>query len=283
MSPKMKKFLALVGKIFKVKEKEVPENQDALGAYPLRMQISAIPERRYLRTARLLAVITFLNLAVLMVLAGTFAWRAVRQNVVITRMGRKQLFMMEPEYKVIRAAEREEARYRADELILEQAVQDYIKSRYNVYLDSAKQQKSSKYLMMYSNREKLEEFERHEKFLLLSVAKRKRVNREVHIYSIRQTPSGLWEALVDIFDMKPRDPYNPVCDCYDNTRECLKCKEELNLGRTRYRIYVRAGFWGSPSRDNPMGVGISNVYVIPQIVHPEEQFWNIPSILKPEL
>ena len=39
MSPKMQKILNTLAKIFKRKEKEVPENQDALGAYPLRMQI----------------------------------------------------------------------------------------------------------------------------------------------------------------------------------------------------------------------------------------------------
>ncbi|MBR6412662.1 MAG: hypothetical protein IKS41_05850 [Alphaproteobacteria bacterium] len=283
MSPKMKKFLNLVGKIFKVKEKEVPTNQDALGAYPLRMQISAIPERRYLRTARLLAVITFLNLGVLMVLAGVFSWRAVRQNIKLVRFGQQQLYMMDPEYKVIQSAETSVSKHYAEEFLMEQGVQDYIKSRYNVYLDGAKQQQSWKYVIMYSNKEKLTEFEEREKFVLTESARRKRVNHEVHIYSIRLTPGNLWEALVDVFEMKPRDPYNPVCDCYDNSRECLKCKEELNVGRSRYRMFVRASFGGNTSLNNPTGFLVENIYVIPQIVHPDEQFWNIPSILKPEL
>ena len=126
-------------------------------------------------------------------------------------------------------------------------------------------------------------FMKQEQYAILAPAKRKGVNREVHIYSLRQTPSGLWEALVDIFDMKPRDPYNPVCDCDDNSKECLGCKEELNLGRTRYRMYLRSNFYGPVSLDNPMGIRVDDVYVTPQIVHPKEIFWNIPPVLKPEL
>ena len=277
MSPKMKKFFQTIAKIFKVKEKEIPENQDALGAYPLRMQISAIPERRYLRTARLLAVITFLNLAVLIALSGYFVKYAVKQDVSLNRRGQQQLFMMDPEYKVIQSAERNEARHLALEFVMEQAIRDYIKSRYTVYLDKQKQEKSMKYVNLYMQGNKLDEFYKHEYFTLTEPAKRKGVNREVHIYSLRKTPTGLWEALVDIFDMQPRDPYNPVCECDNNSRECLACKEELNLGRTRYRMYVKAGFYAPKTLSNPMGISISDIYVTPQIVHPKEDFWNIPS------
>ena len=283
MSPKMQKILNTLAKIFKRKEKEVPENQDALGAYPLRMQISAIPERRYLRTARLLAILTFLNLAALIAMSGIFVDKAVHQDIRISNPRALNLYTMDPEYKVIQAAERSESRHAATDFVLEQAVRDYIKSRYTVYLDPKKQEASRKYLDLYMTGPELDEFYKREQYAISEPAKRKGTNREVHIYSIRQTPTGLWEALVDIFDMKPRDPYDPVCDCLDNSRECLACKEELNLGRTRYRMYVRAGFNGPQSRLNPMGIRVENIYVTPQIVHPEEGFWNIPSILKPEL
>ena len=283
MSPKMKNFLKTIARILQRKEKEIPENQDALGAYPLRMQISAIPERRYLRTARLLAVITFLNMAVLIALSGVFIHYAVNKDISLENKGYQTLYMMNPEYKIIQSAERTESGHKAIEFILEQAVRDYIKSRYTVFTDKQKQEKSWKYLNLYTQSEKLKKFYESDIFSLREPALRKGVNREVHIYSLRQTPTGLWEALVDVFDMKPRDPYNPVCDCLDNSQECIKCKEELNLGRTRYRMYVKTSLWGTTNLDNPLGIRVEDIYVTPQIIHPEEHFWGIPSVLKPEL
>jgi len=280
MSPKLQKFFKTLARILKRKEKEIPENQDALGAYPLRMQISAIPERRYLRTARLLAVLTFLNLAALIALSGYFVDNVLKLDVKVLN---SRLFMMNPEYKIIHPAEQEKARRLAHEFVMEQAIRDYIKSRYSVYLDPQKQNKSWKYVYLYSHPEKRKKFDEEEKYILMAPAKRNGVNREVHIYSLRQTPGGLWEALVDIFDMKPRDPYNPVCDCDDNSKECLGCKEKLKIDRTRYRMYLRSNFYGPVSLDNPMGIRVDDVYVTPQIVHPKEVFWNIPPVLKPEL
>ena len=283
MSPKIKKFFQIIAKIFKVKEKEIPENQDALGAYPLRMQISAIPERRYLRTARLLAVITFLNLAVLIAMSGYFVKFAVKQDVAIFNRRALNLYAMDPEYKVIQAAERSESGHLAIEFIMEQAIRDYIKSRYTVYLDNKKQEASLKYVDLYMHGDELKHFYEQDLFSIAEPAKRKGVNREVHIYSVRQTPTGLWEVLMDIFDMEPRNPYDPVCDCDDNSKECLQCKEELNRGRIRYRLYVRASFTAPQTLGNPMGIRVEKIFVTPQIVHPDEDFWNIPSVLKPEL
>ena len=286
MSPKIKKFFQKIGRLLQRKEKEVPNNQDALGAYPLKMQISAIPERRYLRAARLLAVFTFLNLAVLIALSGVFGYYAERRDVSVYNRRAVNLYTMDPEYKIIQATEYERSTHQSVEFVMEQAVKDYITSRFSVDLDPQKQNKNwgpGSYVQLYSHPEKWKKFDEEEKHALIAPAQRNGVNHEVHVYSVRQTPTGLWEALVDIFDMEPRDPYNPVCDCYDNTRECLKCKEELNKGRTRYRIYLRSGFFGVPNLKNPLGIRVEDIFVTPQIVHSEDQFWNIPPILKPEL
>jgi len=286
MSPKVKKVLEVLARIFKGKEKQIPENQDALGAYPLRMQISAIPERRYLRTARILAIFTFFNLAALMVLAGMFAYYAVRQDVLVANSKVINLYAMDPEHKVIKASEYSETSYPALGLIMEQGVRDYIKSRYSYYLDPQKQAQNwgpASPLSLYTDAEKLKMFHEREAFAWTSPARQKGVNKEVHIYSLEQTSTGLWEGLIDIFDMKPRDPYHPICDCYEDTRECIECKEKNNLGRARYRVYLRSGFFGMPNLYNPLGIGVAGSYLTPQIIHPEDQFWNIPPILKPEL
>ena len=286
MSPKMKKISQLLAFIFKTKEKQIPENQDALGAYPLRIQISAIPERRYLRTARILAIFTFLNLAVLMVLAGLFAYYAVRQDVVVANPRVINLYAMDPEHKVIKPGEYFGIAYPAMGLVMEQGVRNYIKSRYSYNLDPEKQQKNwgpTSPMTLYTDSETLKKFSQNEAFTWSSRSQKKGANREVHIYSLEQTSTGLWEGLIDVFYMKPRDPYNPVCDCDEDTRECIKCKEENNVGRERYRVYVRSGFFAAPHRLNPTGIAVAGIHLTPQIVHPNDQFWNIPPILKPEL
>ena len=286
MSPKMKKVLKFLGRIFKGKEKQIPENQDALGAYPLRMQISAIPERRYLRTARILAIFTFFNLGALMVLAGVFAYYAVRPDVLVANSRVVNLYAMDPEHKVIKASEYSQTAYPAMGLVMEQGVRDFIKARYGYYLDPQKQKGNwgpGSPVALYMDSEAYRKFNESGSYAWSSPAIQKKVNREVHIYSLEQTTTGLWDGLIDIFDMEPRDPYHPICDCYDDTPACFKCKEKHNKGRTRYRVYVRAGFWAAPNLLNPLGIGVAGSYLTPQIIHPDDQFWNIPSVLKPEL
>lgn len=57
------------------------EKTDVLEAYPERIQISAIPERRYLRTSRILAIVTFLNMGVMIALSGVFVYLASRLDI----------------------------------------------------------------------------------------------------------------------------------------------------------------------------------------------------------
>ena len=286
MSPKIKNFLQILKRIFKIKEKQVPENQDDLGAYPLRMQISAIPERRYLRTARLLAVLAFLNLAVLIGLAGWFAYNAVRIDVSIANRRAINLYAIDPENKIIRSSEANETSVTALSLIMEKAVRDYITARYSINLDPQKQDKNwgpQSVVALYTDPEKLKQFNENEVGALLASARRKGANKEVHIYSLRQIPSGLWEALIDVFDMPPRDLFDQICDCFDNSPDCLTCKTENNIGQQRFRVFVRAGFGGQVNLLNPMGIRVAGIHLIPQQIHPEDQYWNIPPLLKPTL
>ena len=42
---------------------ETPKDQDHLEVYPEKKQVSAFPERRYIKTNRFLAIIALINLA----------------------------------------------------------------------------------------------------------------------------------------------------------------------------------------------------------------------------
>ena len=54
--------------IFKYKEKESP---DVLGLYPERVHVTAMPERRYLWTSRILVIIASMSICINIMLAST--------------------------------------------------------------------------------------------------------------------------------------------------------------------------------------------------------------------
>ena len=286
LAPEVKKVLKKIIAFLKGKEVETPIDQDNLEAYPERMQISAIPERRYLRTARLLAILTFINLGVLMALAGVFAYYAVRLDVSVANRRVVNIYAIDPEHKVIKASEYGETVIPAMQLMMEKSVREFIIARNSYRLDAQEHRKNwgpGGIVDMYLHPEKYKDFKEEISYSIENDARRKNVNKEVHIYSLRQTPAGLWEGLIDVFDMPPYDPFNPLCQCMDNSQECLQCKEDHKKGKKRFKVYVESDFYGMPSLMNPLGVMVREIYMMPQIIHPEEKYWNIPSILKPEL
>ena len=286
LSPAMQKFIRKVNAFLKGKEVETPIDQDCLEAYPERMQISAIPERRYLRTARLLAILTFINIGVLIALGGVFAYYAVRIDVSVANNRAVNLYAIDPEHKVIKASEYSIKAVPAMQLMMEKAVREFIIARLSYRLNSPDNNKNwapGGVVSMYLHPEKYKTFSQEQSFAISNEAKKKNVNKEVHIYSLQQTPAGLWEGLVEVFDMPPYDPFNPLCQCMDNSKECLQCKEQHKKGKKRYRVYADANFSGHPSLMNPLGVQVNGFYIIPKIIHTEEKYWDIPSVLKPEL
>lgn len=287
---RMSEIPAIIKKLrsrFQKKSKEAVTNQDALGAYPLRMQISAIPERRYLRTARLLTILSFINMAVMMILAGVFAYNAVRLDVSIANSSMVNLYAIDPENKVLQAAEYDEIAVPAMTLAVEKAFRNYITDYFSVDLDPQKQVLHwgpASTVENYTNPKMLKDLKEKTLSHLLNYAQKRGLNQEAHVYSIRQTPGGAWEALLDVFEMKPRNPFNPICNCDDNSRECLTCKGKNNQGRRRYRVFIRGlPLYQEANIYNPLGIMIDIVSVLPQPIHPNETYWGIPPVLRPEL
>jgi hypothetical protein len=276
MAIQFSKFLSFL----KRKEKQIPTNQDALGAYPERIQISAIPERRYLRTTRVLAIFTFLNLAASLVLIGYCIYYAALSDVNINR----HIYTIDPVYKRVYAAEYDKQKVSARELILEEAVSDYIKARTEVNMDINLQKKNiatvKKFMPEDENILKAYQKEAND---LFNLARSKKVNKETYIYDIQKTPSGMWKAVIDVFDVQPESIFNPICSCKEVTRECIDCKIKNNRGRHRYWAFVRPYFMSVPSTlNNPFGIKIYDMYLLDKKIRPDD-YWDTPSILKPEL
>ena len=80
-----------------------------------------------------------------------------------------------------------------------------------------------------------------------------------------------------------------ICDCTDNSHDCLTCKEQNIIpgGRRRRKILLRANFQGEKTLRNPMGVMVYAYYpALVPVPKPEEDvstFWDLPPALRPVL
>ncbi len=267
------------------KAAESHETEDVLGAYPGKMQIAAIPERRYLKTSRLLAITTFINLGLLLALAGIFVYLVARLDVVVANQRVVNMYTMDPERQVIQASEYSTKAVPALQLMMEQAMRDYILNRHTVVWDANEQQyrwSGAGAVGQYSERNLYQNFIR-EAQLMFNDTRARHIVKDVHLYSLKLTGANIWEGIFDVFDMPVPDIFNPVCNCSDNTPDCLACKEKNALGHQRFRVYIRSNFNAPKSLLNPLGILVLNYDQLYIPIDPKEKFWNLPSVLRPEL
>ena len=115
----------------------------------------------------------------------------------------------------------------------------------------------------------------------------KRITRDVHIYSLYPVHGDLWSAYIETFDFPLDENLNKKCDCSDNSRECLNCKEKNTVLRQRKKILLRAGFFGEKTLQNPLGIVIYAYYPayvpVPKKGEKKETFWDLPPALRPTL
>ncbi len=258
------------------------ETEDVLGAYPERMQITAIPERRYLKTSRLLAITTFINLGVLIALSGIFVYFVARLDVVVANRRVVNMYAMDPERQVILASEYNTRTVSSMQLMMEQAVRDYIINRHTVVWDPNEQNylwSGAGAVAKYSNKDLYQSFMR-EAQLLFNDSRARRIVKDVHLYSLKLTSTNIWEGIFDVFDMPVPDIFNPICSCSDNTPDCISCKEQHSKGRQRFKVYVRSNFSAPKSLLNPLGIRVLNYDQLYVPIDPKEKFWGVPSILR---
>ena len=116
-----------------------------------------------------------------------------------------------------------------------------------------------------------------------------KVTRDVHIYSLYPTHGDFWSAYIETFDFKLDDELNKKCDFYDNSYECLECKEQNMIpdGRNRKKILLRVNFIAPKTLDNPLGIMVYAYYPayvpVPKDKKNAEKFWDLPPALRPRI
>lgn len=116
-----------------------PEEQaspDVLGRYPEHMQVKALPERRYVKTSRILAVLILINLGFLMAFGGIYMYLAERIDVSIASRRAVNLFYIDTEQKRLRPAEHTQRGVYAMQLMAESLLRQYIQDRHAITWDN---------------------------------------------------------------------------------------------------------------------------------------------------
>lgn len=262
------------------------KSPDVLGRYPEYMQVKSLPERRYLKTSRLLAVFILINLGLTLALAGVYIY--LNERIDVSIMSRKvvNLFYIDTEKKKLLPVEYPEKSIYASQLIAEGMLEKYIKERYTILADNDKMRRLWGYqgiVALLSAPKTVWPFFEATAKRELELARYKGYVRDVHLYELEYLYEDMWQAIFDVFDMPVPDTFNPLCgECSDNSVECISCKKQHAFDRKRYKAFIRIDFSNIKNIDNPLGVIIYSYQIVPMVVR-DDSFWDTPRVLKPEL
>lgn len=261
-------------------------SKDVLGRYPEYMQVRALPERRYIKTSRILAIIILINIGITLALGGIYVYLAERVDVSIATRKVVNLFYIDTEQKRLRPAEHTQKAVYAMQLMGESLLRDYINERHAIVWDNNTMNYrwgDSGIVAGYSDSKFVLPPFRSEAERNFADSRNNGFVRDVHLYELELINQNLWQGIFDVFDMPIPDSFNPLCACNDNSKACLDCKVENSSKRTRYKIFVRTDFTGAKTVANPLGFVIYSYQILPMPIHPGVSFWDTPRALKPEL
>ena len=274
---------------------------DELEAYPLRLNVAALPERRFFKMIRTLTVLVVLASALMICLAVFLNYQITHLNVTLLKNNRWQFYQIDPQEKKLHTLENAEIRLNPLVLMIESKLRDYLMWRNSTA--GSEQQISANFtsggrIYQFSSTKVFDRF--------ASVDKRNLpqrdtdIVREAHIYDLRLLYPRfpyLWMAYIEVFDMPATEDYVGVCLCSDNSKQCLDCKKQKSVNRERYKIWIRTTF-GRPQKCivqdqdpilkdqdaglclNPLGISVDeyNPTIVP--IHDDETYWNLPPALR---
>ena len=177
--------------------KENDTTNDDLGAYPHKVHVPAFPERRYLKTSRVLAVLSIISVCIAMMIASViFVMPSMVKN-------RPVPLFFSPTIRSFDYMERIEVHKGADEIIMETFIREYIDLKYTVIPDVEKMQETwgprRKFFWYSSN----PVFQRHTSVDMPRVISKIQTNgyrREVYFRWTRYLRPSRWSAEFDTYE-----------------------------------------------------------------------------------
>ncbi|MDR1693999.1 MAG: type IV secretion system protein [Lactobacillaceae bacterium] len=183
--------------IFKYREKQSP---DVLGRYPELVHVSAMPERRYLWTSRILIIIACVGICINMMLASTIYLMLPQRNVA------PQFFGINKYFSELERLEPDELNIPVTDLIIEQYVTEYILFRYLVssdYDELMTRWGRGGLVYWYSTPQVYQNFAENDVKFNIMMFRQNKLKRNVEIDWIRPTGRWLWQAQFKTLDYIP--------------------------------------------------------------------------------
>ncbi len=185
--------------LFRYKEKESP---DELGAFPVKVHVSAFPERRYLWASRFLVILTGLSICLNMILVLSIYLMVPSIKVHPT------FFNINRYFNQIEMVQPREIKYPVSDLITEQYLREYLYLRYTMTSDAEEvieRWRTGSKLYWYSTPNVYNEFQTVEMSNNIRQFK-EGMQRYIEIEWIRPILRGLWQAQFATYDIMPSKP-----------------------------------------------------------------------------
>ena len=265
---------------------DYPETpQDKLEAYPLRLNVSALPERRFFKMTRTLTVCVVLLASLLMCLGVFLNYQITHLDVTVKRGTSWQFYRIDPEAKLLQATESAAIKVDPMRLVVEEKLMDYLKIRNSTVwrMDTMDANFGPAGPIAQMSEPRVFVVFDQEARSMLAKTRGGSLIREVHIYTLKLIRNNLWMAIIETFDLPITDDAVSPCPCTDNSKVCLSCKIEKAKNRERRKIWMRTSFNRPKTPFNPLGVSVDRYTSTLLPIHPDAAYWDLPPDLQPEI
>ncbi len=265
---------------------DYPETpRDQLEAYPLRLNVSALPERRFFKMTRTLTVCVVL-LASLLICLGVFLnYQITHLDVTVKRGNTWQFYRIDPEAKQLKATESSVIKIDPLQLVVEEKLVDYLKIRNSTVWSMDVMDANfgpSGPIAQLSEPRVFVTFDQEARSMLAKTRGSSLI-RDTHIFALKLIRGNLWMAIIETFDLPITDDATSPCLCVDNSKECLSCKISKSKNRERKKIWMRTSFNRPKTLYNPLGVSVDKYISTFLPIHNEATYWDLPPDLQPEI
>ena len=265
---------------------EYPEKlKDQLEAYPLRLDVAALPDRRFFKMTRTLTIMVALAGALLIVLATFLNYQINHLDISVRKGSTWQFFQINPEENRLQPMQSSKMGFSSLQFAVEQQLTKYLTLRNSTVWDTDTMNRNFGNLGLITqmtNPTISPIFDRESKSLLARTRSEGLI-RDVHIYDLRLLGGNLWMAIIETFDLPITDDLTSECLCSDNSPACLSCKTKKAKYHERRKIWIRTSYQRPKTLENPLGVSVDKYISTILPIHPEETYWGLPSALRPEI
>lgn len=267
------------------KEPFPEELTDELEAYPLRLNVSALPERVFFKMTRTLTVAVVLFSALLIIFATFLNYQITHLDVSIKKGSTWQIFSIDPLNKQLKANESASIIVDPMLLVTEARLREYLIVRnstvwaidtmiYNLGNEGVVAQLSAPQLFS--------DFQQQAR-IIQEETRGKSLIRDAHIFDLKVVHSNLWQAIIETYDLPITDDLVSECNCADNSKQCIDCKISKAVNRERTKIFIRTSFKRPKSKSNPLGISVDSYTPLIMPIHEKEPYWDLPPDLRPEI